>query len=212
MKVYIGPYTNWIGPHQIAERILFWKDERDEKVYRFGKWLATNRHGEDSWLTKLCQWIDDKKKRTVRVRIDDEDVWGLDSTLAYIIAPALKKLKEQKDGSPFVENEDVPEELRCVAAIELFSEGDITIHDRWKWVLNEMIFAFETINTDWEDQFWKVKPEMDTAEYPEDEGKSSVPLRWKVEGECDWDGRNKMQDRIQNGFRLFGKYYQGLWD
>jgi hypothetical protein len=29
---------------------------------------------------------------------------------------------------------------------------------------------------------------------------------------CDWDGLKLEQERIQNGFRLFGKYYQGLWD
>jgi len=27
MKVKIGPYTNYIGPFQIAEKILFWKDK-----------------------------------------------------------------------------------------------------------------------------------------------------------------------------------------
>jgi XTP/dITP diphosphohydrolase len=29
---------------------------------------------------------------------------------------------------------------------------------------------------------------------------------------CDWEGLKREQDRIQNGFRLFGKYYQNLWD
>ena len=29
---------------------------------------------------------------------------------------------------------------------------------------------------------------------------------------CDWEGRKKVEERINNGFRLFGKYYQGLWD
>ena len=29
---------------------------------------------------------------------------------------------------------------------------------------------------------------------------------------CDYEGMEKMQKRITNGFRLFGKYYEGLWD
>ncbi len=29
---------------------------------------------------------------------------------------------------------------------------------------------------------------------------------------CDYDGMKKVQERIDNGFRLFGKYYQALWD
>jgi hypothetical protein len=28
----------------------------------------------------------------------------------------------------------------------------------------------------------------------------------------DWEGRKAYEARIQNGFRLFGKYYQNLWD
>jgi hypothetical protein len=28
----------------------------------------------------------------------------------------------------------------------------------------------------------------------------------------DWDGMKAEQTRITNGFRLFGKYYEGLWD
>jgi len=24
MKVYIGPYKNWFGPYQLAEKLCFW--------------------------------------------------------------------------------------------------------------------------------------------------------------------------------------------
>jgi hypothetical protein len=30
--------------------------------------------------------------------------------------------------------------------------------------------------------------------------------------ECDYEAMEVVHKRIQNGFRLFGKYYQGLWD
>jgi hypothetical protein len=29
---------------------------------------------------------------------------------------------------------------------------------------------------------------------------------------CDYDAMKVVEARIQNGFRLFGKYYQALWD
>jgi hypothetical protein len=29
---------------------------------------------------------------------------------------------------------------------------------------------------------------------------------------CDYEGMKKVEERIQNGFRLFGRYYQNLWD
>jgi hypothetical protein len=71
MKIYIGPYTNWVGPYQIAEMLCFWAkkvpDEcgfprKPDWVHDFGTWLAEDRNGNDSWLTKLCQKIEDYKK------------------------------------------------------------------------------------------------------------------------------------------------------
>jgi hypothetical protein len=152
-------------------------------------------------------------KRKVRVEISDHDVWSLDNTLAYVIHPALVKLRDAKAGSPFVDDEDVPENLRRSAAppTENEWETDDNFHARWVWVLNEMIFAFEMKNTDWEDQFWKRYPKLDFKEYPEDEGQDFKPVRWEDEGDCDHDARRKFEERIQNGFRLFGKYYQALW-
>jgi len=32
------------------------------------------------------------------------------------------------------------------------------------------------------------------------------------DGEWDFEGHNKYEERIKNGLRLFGKYYRGLWD
>jgi hypothetical protein len=29
---------------------------------------------------------------------------------------------------------------------------------------------------------------------------------------CDYDGMKIVENRMKNGFRLFGKYYEGLWD
>jgi len=29
---------------------------------------------------------------------------------------------------------------------------------------------------------------------------------------CDYEGMKEVQKRISNGYRLFGKYYEGLWD
>lgn len=209
MKVHIGPYKNWIGPYQIAEKILFWRDKHeDDSVHDLGKKLAGIE-----WLVKLCNWIDSKKKRTIKVRIDYHDTWNLDSTLAHIIRPALVKLREDKGGAPYVDDEDVPEHLRKSSAPPTKNEWDTDENHfkRWDYVLGEMIFAFEMKNTDWEDKFWKKQPKLDLKEYPEDEGQLSKPIRWEEEGECDWDGRKAVEERIQRGFELFGKYYQALW-
>lgn len=199
MRVRIGNYCNFIGPYQIAEKILFWKKKYDDEiVHKFGELLA-----KIEWLVKLCEWIDSKRKRTIKVKVDDFDLWNVDSTLAYIIHPVLVKLKETKHGSPYVDDEDVPEHLRSTAVAPANDgETDDNFHKRWDYVLDEMIFAFQNVNEDWEDQFWKRNPEIVNTESG----------RRLDHGDCDWEAYRKFEERMQNGFRLFGKYYRGLWD
>lgn len=185
MKVYIGPYANWFGPYQLAEKILFWRDKDDDSVHEFGKILA-----ESDLLVAICKYIDSKRSRKINVRIDNYDTWNMDSTLALIVVPMLKQLKEKKHGAPWVDDEDVPEHLKKSAAPPTEKEWDTdeNFFKRWDWVMDEMIFAFESkVDDKWDDEFWK-------------------------DVECDWDARKVVEDRIQKGFELFGKYYQGLWD
>jgi len=234
MKVKIGPYRSWIGPYQIAEMLCFWvkpvKDEygfnrKPDWVHDFGTWLSGGEDGE-SLLLKICQWVESRKKRKVKIHIDRYDTWSMDNTLAMIVLPMLKQLKETKHGSALVDLEDVPKSMRLTdheewddqLTFDFYRESDLQkiqcdIHDRWDWVLDEMIWAFEQLLDDnWEDQYWVTHPEIDFTKYPEDEGKEFTPVRWKVEGECDWEGRRKHQERIDNGLKLFGKYFLGLWD
>lgn len=155
------------------------------------------------------------RKQKIDVRIDPWDTWSMDHTLAHIITPMLKQLRATQHGAPAVDMDDVPEELRKPKLVGEY-DVDENYFKRWEYVLDEMIFAFESKLTDWEDQFWKVKPEIDWENPTEADispsGVNVTPLRWKTEGECDWEGRTKYQERITNGFRLFGKYYEGLWD
>lgn len=155
MKVKIGPYVNWVGPYQIAEKILFWLDKyEDDSVHEFGTWLATNSKGEDSLLMKFCSWWHSKRKRKVKVQINNYDVWSMDHTLALIIAPMLKKLKEQKQGIAWINNEDVPENLR--EPENGFSES------KYNWFLDECIWAFSRLtNDDWVDEPFEVEMERD---------------------------------------------------
>ena len=157
---------------------------------------------------------DSSKERKISVRIDKWDTWSMDNTLAHIVFPMLKQLRDTKHGAPFTDDEDVPEHLRTSAAPPTKNEWDTDDNHfkRWDWILDEMIFAFESKLTDWDEQFWTVKPELDFDEHPEDEGKDVTPVRWKKIGECDWEARDAYQARITNGFRLFGKYYEHLWD
>ena len=116
-----------------------------------------------------------KEDRKIEVKIHGYDVWNLDHTLALVIYPALLKLKEQKHGSPQVDNEDVPEEIHGVIDDMM---NDDKVHEKWTWVIDEMIFAFGYIaSTD------------------------NPHIKDKV-----------IEERVENGLRLFGKYYRSLWD
>ena len=141
------------------------------------------------------------KKEIHHVKIDKFDTWNMDVTLAYIIVPMLKQLKEVKHGAPFVDNEDVSDELRAsdedLHTYSKNGETDEHYFDRWDYVMDEMIFAFESkVYDDWEEQFFS----------------ESLDFSPDAIGDFDKKGYNVYSDRINNGFRLFGKYYNGLWD
>lgn len=242
MKVKIGPYKNWFGPYQLAEKILFFIPKQTDEfgfkhtsdlVHKFGEFLAYGKiYSDDSddffdsdrkstWLFNFLIWIDSKRKRTENIHIDRWDTWSMDHTLALIIVPMLKQLKETKHGAPMVDIFDVPEHLRPTPEEEKKFNEDGTTDEkffaRWDYVMDEMIFAFEKqLDESWKDEFSKGKIEM-----------KSVPCEWDENGkptlylmeegpnhtyECDYEGIKKVQERIDNGLRLFGKYYQSLWD
>lgn len=221
MKVKIGPYINWFGPYQMAD-FLQKVGVSEDKCFEIGKWISKNIPS----LERFCQWIYEKRKRTVKIHIDNYDVWNMDDTLAMIILPMLKLLKERKHGSPMVDDEDVPDHLRCPnnssdesMQYDLFAGEELdkmvwdSYHKKWEWIMDQMIWSFEQkLDDNWEEQYWIEKPKLNLANYLEDEGEEFVPVRWEVEGKCDWEGRRRHQEKIDNGLRLFGKYYNGLWD
>jgi hypothetical protein len=113
--------------------------------------------------------------------------------------------------------------LRSTAAEPKENEYDTDSNHflRWDWIMDEMIFAFECeLDDSWEDTFRSGV--MDTIWVPVDRDGNTVPkedakLFQMSDGPnhtymCDYEGMKVVQARISNGFRLFGKYYQGLWD
>jgi len=171
-------YVDWPEPEQQTrfQRSLELFEDCVQSVYNVFNWI----------------WFD-RRKQKVKIRIDRQDTWSMDHTLAPIILPMLKQLKETKHGAPAVEFKDVPEELMppdAEAVKKLYMENgetDENFFKRWDYVLDEMIWAFEQkCREDW----------MEDYDYN----------KW------DSEGVKAHQDRMSNGFRLFGKYYESLWD
>ena len=238
MKVYISGYRDhWISPYTMLDYMFFWTDwskcAREKTVIRSldeeRKYIERPDWCE-KWSDRLTpisrgiMWLLDCVHPSINyVKIDRYDTWSMDSTLSPIILPMLKQLKEKKHGAPFVDDEDVPEHLRSTAAPPKENEYDTDAHHfaRWDWVMDEMIFAFECkVDNSWEDAFRE--GEHDLLWIPVDKEGNEVPKgehKYYQMGkgpkdtyQCDYEGMKVVQARISNGFRLFGKYYEGLWD
>lgn len=216
MKVKIGPYPTWVGPYQIADALFGWPDKycdedqrgwRHKRAEQLGDWLAK------TWVADACQWIQDHRPRQVYVKIDNYDAWGADHTLSLIALPLLKQLREQKHGAPHVDDCDVPEHLRSTSAPAKEHEWDTdALHfDRWEWVLDEIIWAHQQEATDdpAEAECWQHDLPDASWPYPA-QGSQIEQMIGRIK--CDDVKLKAFQARKQNGFRLFGKYYQALWD
>ncbi len=199
MKVYIGPHVNWIGPYQVADWLKYVGVSKDT-CHEIGGYLA------DTWFGKLLTWIHSKKERNIAVHIDGYDVWNMDHTLSLIVLPMLKLIKANKHGTPFTKDEDVPEHIRSTAdpvVRENEWDTDCHFHARWDYILDEMIFAFESIaDEDSDSKFY------DHGEHVKGEDLQDAISRIKI----DQEGLLAHHTRVRNGLRLFGYYLQALWD
>jgi hypothetical protein len=159
-----------------------------EKVF-FWREIDYDEPKIEKWaerLRPLCEgvrsFLDRIHPRITYVKIDKWDTWSMDHTLAHIILPMLKQLHAEKNGAPTVGDEDVPEELRSTSASPKENAWDIDDNHFKRW--------------DW------VMDEMIFAfEYQ---------LKDTTFDDIDvWEANSV---RAKNGFRLFGKYFQSLWD
>ena len=167
-------YVDWPKEQSYEDHVLEAINDGIQRVYNVFNWI----------------WFD-RRTQKVSVKIDRWDTWSMDHTLAPIILPMLKQLKATKHGAPYVDPKDCPEELKPKKQTKKQKdngETDSTHFERWDWIMDEMIHAFEQKNKDdWMAPYYEYN-------------------KW------DTDAVKAEQERISNGFRLFGKYYESLWD
>lgn len=217
MKVKIKEYPSYYGPTELVETLFFWvpkeKDEFGLKTKPMWVYNIAEKYS-NSWLgnyhRKLAQKVCDRQERKrCNVHIDCWDTWSMDDTLAHIILPMLVQLKQTKHGAPFVDIEDVPENMRPgQLEIDLYNkEGktDALFFKRWDYILDEMIWSFNEQIKDYDEsegQFY------DSTNVSDDMSLEELRKAFTV----DEEGLEKYSERKANGFRLFGKYYGALWD
>lgn len=228
MKVNIGKPKHW------------WTTQRAEEAWyrlRYKKYAWEIKKKERDSLDRAVEKFLDIWHATVNtlvnktwgrrpvaeyVRIEPWDTWSADHTLALIILPTLKQIREDKHGAPNTDDEDVPEDLRSTAAPPLENEYDADENHfkRWDWILDEMIWAFEQlVDDEGEQQFYSgnhdvyfAPVDMDGNDIDEDEAEL-YEMRHGPNNtfSIDTEGLQAYNDRIDNGLRLFGKYYRALW-
>ena len=129
--------------------------------------------------------------RKEEVHIHDYDTWSMDHTLALIALPMLKQLKETKHGVPHVDYEDMPEHLQYIEkqysqTYELFPEDDM-----WEPEFDRQVQVWDWIM---DEMIWA----MDQIA---NEDRVSLDV---------WYSK-AYNNRLDNGLRLFGKYYRNIF-
>jgi len=203
MIVKIGKYVHWYTTTRAEDAYLRWRHKKHpwEVNDSDHDWIdRTVMSLLDVWqnvLHSTINQIQSRRKQKIRVKLDPWDTWNADYTLALIILPVLKQLRDTSHSHGMVDSKDAPKKLRPSKKeneeIQKTGTMDSKAQARWNYVLGEMIFAFESIVDDsWSDQFFTFTDEYATM--------------------YDKTGFDKYNERINNGLRLFGKYYRSLWD
>ena len=156
----------------------------------------------------IDQFNEEKSDNVCEVEVTRKDCWSLDYTLAQVIHPALVTFASGIQSTAYVENEDVPDELKTAEA-----EEDYDLLDKkWNYVLQEMIWGFGQIKNDLVDEplTYEYSHEPVTKENEDgtitmvDHGLKHVPENVVPHKEY--------YERLTNSTRLFGKYYRNLWN
>lgn len=176
---------------------------------------------------KIGKYPKGNGQRKVQVEIEKFDTWSFDHTMAHIIYPALLQLKATKHGVPSEVVDDVGgEDWSAQSCFDFYKDTHNESFDiackRWDVLLDKMIWSFEQlIKDDYNSLYHHGTPEYDWIEtdhqYPN-------PVTGKLENTFqmvdknpdehwfDSEGLLLHEERMQEGFELFGKYFRSLWD
>lgn len=127
-----------------------------------------------------------RANRKINIRIDAYDTWSMDHTLALLVVPMLRQLREQQHGIPGMFSPSHSNEINQLQFPFMDEDYDDAFARgvaRWEATMDKMIWSFEQIIDD----------------------NMSAP-----EG---YAGSDQDYHRaIQEGLDLFAKYYRNLWD
>lgn len=167
-------------------------------------------------------------KRRINIEIEDFDTWSLDHTLALIILPALIQLRQTKQGVPSEFVDYIGNDLDRNYQFDFIRDDSDKVFDecckKWDEVLDKIIWSFQqlSIDDDYDSKYHHGKMEIGWEKIPDDTYPNAItkrnePLYQMVDKNpsehwYDHAGHTIHDERIREGFELFGKYYRNLWD
>jgi hypothetical protein len=131
--------------------------------------------------------------------------------------PMLKySSRLRKHGAPQVDDKDVPKELHMTkkekAAFDKDGSTDDKFFKRWDWVMDEMIFAFDSKVDDgrWEEQFESGTSDL---QWKQLENGNSEMIRGPNDTKVyDWEGRMLIKHVFQTALDYLENTIKALWD
>lgn len=181
MKVNFSYRKPIVSQFMIADIIGFLLGYSKDQVFDLGHTIYHSKFG------RFLDRFSFKPKREIEVTFSD--VVDLDHTLATIIYHSLVKYRDEAV------------EIVCISCDEEDYRGDnpnAELDERGLWMINELIWTFENI----------MRPKSFLELVPGTTEKTKVPFNQKYKR---IPGEEEYQKRIENGLKLFGKYFRNLW-
>jgi len=170
------------------------------------------------WLWEDFSYWCKKQYQRIRYGFPLEESWDFRSHCAKWVLPRLKKLREDTLSYPSrLSNSD--ETSRYFSNQRYFSfYKDVSKDDsktqefgalKWNEILDKIIWSFEHINDDVD----PIYPEnYDSRHIVVDISEKGTAFRLADDRKIDWSPIEAHQRRLQEGFELFGKHYENLWE
>lgn len=150
------------------------------------------------------------KWQQVRIKIHQRDLWSGDTTLAHIIHAFLIEFAKEELRPTMVFYPDNYHEIEDDAEREKIEKD---AEEKWKNILNDMIYAFYWIKTD-----STFGPHAKEIHKELDQARKDKPEKDRFDNEVfknvfeKWDSLiEEHEKRIKEGTKLFGIYFQSLW-
>ena len=190
-----------------------------DKVRYFGLNIDPSPWWELAYLKPKWMWRDfsywcKKQYQRVRYGFPLEESWDFKSHCAKWVLPRLKKLREDTMSYPsrLSNSDEIFSDQRYFSFYKDVSKGDSKTQEygaiKWDEILDKIIWSFEHMDDDID----PIYPEnYDHRQIVVDISEKGTTFRPVDDRKIDWSPIEAHQRRLQEGFDLFGKYYEDLW-